>query len=201
MKILKVLAFVATALVSFSTVQAQDMTDDYTRAYAGFNGMGYFDVDNAFQNGFIIGGEYNLNVTNHQMPLFLGLGLEYQFGTYSVEENGVERGSTLHALSLPINVSYKFGNEKFQVSPFVGQSVRLGLSYKGKENGKDFDIYDVKDPKVTDKANRCQLLLNAGVSFFFNKFALTYRYQVSEIKITSDSNADYCNSLSIGYCF
>lgn len=195
MKILKVLAFVATALVSFSTVHAQDMTDDYTRAYAGFNGMGYFDVDNAFQNGFIIGGEYNLNVTNHQMPLFLGLGLEYQFGTYSVEENGVKRGATLHALSLPINVSYKFGNEKFQVSPFVGQSVRMGLSYKAKKDNVESNVYDAKE------ANRCQLMLNAGVSFLFNKIAITYRYQVSEIKLTSDDNADYCNSLSIGYCF
>lgn len=195
MKILNVLALAATAFVSFSSVQAQEMTDDYIRAYVGFNGMGYMDVDNSFQNGFIIGGEYNLNVTNHQKPLFLGLGLEYQFGTYNVEENGVERGATLHALSLPINVSYKFGNEKFQVSPFVGQSVRMGLSYKSKLQGKDYNIYDNKE------ANRCQLLLNAGVSFLFSKFAITYRYQVSEIKISSDDKADYCNSLSIGYCF
>lgn len=81
-----ILAFVATALVSFSTVQAQDMTDDYTRAYAGFNGMGYFDVDNAFQNGFIIDGEYNLNVTNHQMPIFLGLVLSISLAPIALKK-------------------------------------------------------------------------------------------------------------------
>ena len=197
MKLIKMMAIAAAAFVTFSSVKAQDINDDYIRVYAGFNGFDIIDADMAAMNGFMIGGEYNLNVTNHQMPLFLSAGLEYSYNADTNNNLGIKTEKSFHALNIPVNVSYKFGNEKFQVSPFVGQSFRTGLSFKYKVDGKEHSAYDADD------ANRFQLMLNAGVGLFFKKFSLTYRYMLSEIKISSAKGADndYSNSLAIGYSF
>lgn len=124
-------------------------------------------------------------------------GLEYSYNADTNNNLGIKTEKSFHALNIPVNVSYKFGNEKFQVSPFVGQSFRTGLSFKYKVDGKEHSAYDADD------ANRFQLMLNAGVGLFFKKFSLTYRYMLSEIKISSakGSDNDYSNSLAIGYSF
>ena len=195
MKIFKILAIAAAAFVSVSVAKAQDLTDDYTRVYAGYHNFGFKDADFT-QSGFIIGGEYNLNVTNHEQPLFLGAGLEYQYTTHS--ENSVSQ--TFQALSIPVNVSYKFGNEQFQVSPYIGQSFRFGLSHKIDGGGKTINLYDDNDN------HRFQLMLNLGINFEYNKFSLGYRYQLSETKMGSDhdgykANPDYNHSITVGYSF
>lgn len=196
MKTLKILAVAATALVSASVAKAQDLTDDYTRVYAGYDHQ-WYEVGTTALNGFIMGGEYNLNVTNHQMPLFLGAGLEYKYGAVTEGDESYKQ----HTLSIPVNVSYKFGNENMAISPFIGQAFRFGLSYKYNYGSTEINLYD-KDADI----NRFQLILNLGINFHLYQFTLGYRYQLSETKQDKKTEGftpfnDYCNSFTVGYCF
>lgn len=195
MRIFKFLAIVAVAAVSAFGVKAQSMTNDFTRVYAGYDHQ-WYGVGTTALNGFILGGEYNLNVTNHQKPLFLGAGLEYKYGGVTEGDESYKQ----HTLSIPVNVSYKFGNENIAVSPYIGQSFRFGLSYKYNYGSLETNLYD------DDSINRFQLILNLGVNVHIHQFTLGYRYQLSETKQDKKTDGftpynDYCSSITIGYCF
>ena len=195
MKIFKIMAIATAALVSTSVVKAQSLTDDYTHVYAGYDHQ-WYEVGTTALNGFIVGGEYNLNVTNYQMPLFVGAGLEYKYGAITEGDESYK----MHTLSIPVNVSYKFGNENFAVSPYVGQAFRFGLSYKYNYGSTETNMYDDAD------TNRFQLILNLGVNIHIRQFTLGYRYQLSETKMDKKTDTftpfnDYCSSITVGYCF
>ena len=178
MKFFKVMALAAVAFVSATVANAQEIGDSHSRVYAGYNVFNFFDGGDNL-NGFLVGYEYDFNCSGRQTtPLFLTGGLEY---TYNTKES-----LNLHTLAVPVNLKYVFGNEKFAVAPYVGQSFRFGLSSQ---------FYDF------DSTTRFQIMFNGGLNFEFGKWDFGYRFQVAELKMATGGNSDYNHSFMLGYKF
>lgn len=186
----------AVALIAAVSVQAQDLTDNYQKIYAGFMNNQFFDADGADSwKGFNLGYAYAFNITGHNAPLFLEVGAEYSYVSWDEIKD--------HSLQIPLNVTYKFGNEKFSVAPFIGEALRVRMSTKD-AIGSVFD-----DDRTY---NRVQAYLNLGVNFVINShIQIGYRYQLSETKFAGDVTVngvkvndpknDYTNNITIGYVF
>lgn len=197
----KILAM-AVALIAAVTVNAQDLTDNYQKIYAGWHNFKAFDAPSEVEamNGFNIGYAYAFNITGHNAPLFLEVGAEYGFLKDSE--------SKINTLSIPLNVAYKFGNESFAVVPYIGESLRTYLSATVDGNS----LYD-----GDNAPNRVQAVFNAGVNFVISShFTIGYRFQASETTFASkveiknasgdvvasnDPKNDYTNCITVGYTF
>ena len=179
MKLFKVMALAAVAFVSASVANAQEIGDSHSRVYAGYNGFDVFGEGDNFMNGFLVGYEYDFNCSGRQTtPLFLTGGLEYTMNS--------REGISTHTLAVPVNLKYVFGNEKFAVAPYVGQSFRFGLSSQ---------FYDL------DSTTRFQIMFNGGLNFEFGKWDIGYRFQVAELKMATGGNSDFNHSFMLGYKF
>lgn len=179
----------AVALIAAITVQAQDLTDNYQKVYAGFQTNAAFDSNVDALKGFDLGYAYAFNITGHNIPLFLEVGAEYSY----LQRTDHDIKFKDHSLQIPLNISYKFGNEKFSVAPFVGEALKVHMSTK------------IEDQSVFDddsNAKRFQAYLNLGVNFVIaSHVQIGYRYQLSEIKFQDGTNNDYSNNITIGYVF
>lgn len=176
----------AVALIAAVTVNAQSLTDNYQKIYAGFETLGVFESSVDALKGFNVGYAYGINLTGHNQPLFLEVGAEYSFLSLDdVKEKD-------HSLLVPLHVTWKFGNEKFAVAPFAGESLHFHLSHT-------IDGVSIFDG---DGANRFQATFDLGVNFVISShLELGYRYQLSELKFVDNGNNDYRNNFTIGYIF
>lgn len=181
----------AVALIAAVSVQAQDLTDNYQKIYAGWTNFKVFDRSEAKAlNGFNLGYAYAFNITGHNAPLFLELGAEY---AYMTATDGGETAK-YHSAQIPLNITYKFGNENFSVAPFIGESLRFNMTYKQ----GDSDLMD------DENAQTVQPLFNCGVNFVIGgHLQIGYRFQASNIKLVdNDRNKnDFSNNISVGYVF
>jgi len=125
--------------------------------------------------------------------LFLEVGAEYSYLTVSgTVISGATVTETDHSLSVPLHVTWKFGNEKFAVATFAGESLLFHLSHKS----GDLDVLE------QNGVNRFQATFDLGVNFVIaNHLELGYRYQISELKFIDVSNNNYTNNFTIGYLF
>jgi len=178
----------AVALIAAVTVNAQSLTDNYQKIYAGFETLNVFDSSADALKGFNVGYAYGINLTGHNQPLFLEVGAEYSFLSYDVDILKEKD----HSLLVPLHVTWKFGNEKFAVAPFAGESLQFHLSH----TMNDVSIFD------GEGAHRFQATFDLGVNFVISShLELGYRYQLSEMKFVDNNNNDYRNNFTIGYIF
>lgn len=176
----------AVALIAAVTVQAQDLTDNYQKIYAGWMNLTDYISGADAASGFNVGYAYGINITGHNKPLFLEVGAEY---SYLKKEEFKD-----NTLQIPLNITWKFGNENFSVAPYVGEALRIHMSTKI----GDQDVFDF------DKSNRVQAALNLGVNFTIkNCINIGYRYQLSEMKLVDQDGCknDMTNNVTIGYVF
>lgn len=192
----KIFTLIALAMVSVMGAKAQDITDNYNRIHAGFSTFCFEKQDNLM--GFNAGYTYGINITGENMPMFVEVGGEYNFVTLT--KDNVE--TTFHAVQVPVNVTYKFGNEDFNVAPFLGESFRVGTSFK--DGG-----VDVYESEALDYSRFCAYF-NAGVNFNIMHFTIGYRFMMSNGSmqpkvtignITKGNKADYNNLFYVAYCF
>lgn len=195
----------AVALIAAVSVQAQDLTDNYQKIYAGFttynlDESGFKDYTT---NGFQVGYAYAFNISGHNIPLFLEVGAEFNYGSKEKD------GTTLTAsnIALPINVTYKFGNENFAVAPFIGEALRVWTAISTEAGGNKINWFDEDKGDFT----RVQAVFNAGVNFTIKEHVLIgYRFQVSTTSVEPDvkigtrefkGKSDMAHSISVGYVF
>lgn len=195
----------AVALIAAVTVQAQDLTDNYQKIYAGFSSGKTFDAEIDAYKGFNVGYAYAFNITGHNVPLFLEVGAEYSYMSTTLKSDLGDAKWKDHSLQIPLNITYKFGNENFSVAPFIGEAIKFHLSNK------------IEDQSVFEDSdyNRVQAYLNLGVNFVIARhWQIGYRYQLSETKfeaektltvggvtVKNDPKNDYTNNITIGYVF
>lgn len=208
MKFLKTLALAAIAFVSVSAAKAQDLTDNYSRIYAGYSMMKFPKatgaiIDEAF-NGFAVGYSYGFNITGHNAPVFLEVGAEYNFLSCTKDPYDAK----FHAINVPIDFSYKFGNEDFAVAPYIGQTLRFGLSF---ENGK-YDLFEDDLERWVMGYSHFSVYGNVGVNFTIKShYSIGYRFMFCESSMvpemskgnvtTQESAKDNNHFITIGYTF
>ena len=174
----KILAIVMAMAVIVSP-SAQSLTDNYNKIYAGWNSMGFEDTDADNLNGFNVGYAYAFNITGHAVPLFLEVGAEYNYVSHDYDGNKNKASN----VTIPVLVTYKFGNEKINFAPFLGEGICCWTTLKD----GDIDCFDIKDSKGDKVFNRVQALFYAGFNIGFAKhFNVGYRYAYSETKMAKD---------------
>ena len=208
----KIFALFALMMVTVMGAKAQDLTDNYQRIYAGYT---TYNLDESKQGindyttqGFQVGYAYAFNITGHHAPLFLELGAEFNYG--SKEKDGVTfSGSNV---AIPLNITYKFGNENFSVAPFVGEGLRVWTSMKADNGTKTLNMFDENENPFGESFTRVQAVLNAGVNFTIKQHLLIgYRFQVSTTSVEPkvevggvtvlDQKSDMAHSITVGYVF
>lgn len=180
----KIFALFALMMVTVMGVKAQDLTDNYQRIYAGFNNFAFDDAEKSLK-GFGLGYAYGANITGHNVPLFIEGGLEYAY----VSNSDVEQ--KFHSLALPFNFTYKIGNEKFSVAPFIGETFRFGLSYK-------FLGESIYDEPLNDSRFTAHFSFGANITIA-QHFNLGWRTMISHSHIASTK--DWSSLFSVGYVF
>lgn len=188
----KIFTLIALMMVTVMGAKAQDMTDNYSRIYAGFNALAF---EHAPENhyGFGVGYAYGANITGHNLPMFIELGGEYAYVSSD------KLNEKFHSLAVPVNFTYKFGNEKFAVAPFIGETFRVGLSYDAPVlavvTEKTSSIYD--DPV---NAHRFTAHFSFGCNFTIAQhYNIGWRTMIAESYIGNDT--DYSSLFSVGYVF
>ena len=181
----KIFTLIALMMVTVMGAKAQDMTDNYSRIYAGFNALAFEHADEN-NYGFGVGYAYGINVTGQNLPMFIEGGLEYAYAACD------KYNEKFHSLNVPVNFTYKFGNEKFSVAPFIGETFRVGLSYTYGTN--DINAYDA------DNAHRFTAHFSFGCNFTIAQhFNIGWRTMVAESYVAKDQ--DYSSLFSVGYVF
>jgi len=168
MKTIKNFILLLLILSAAISVNAQDVTDNYSRVYASFGIQkmkDQTDSDKGFQIGYLSG----LNITGNNTPLFFQLGAELNLVTYSEDESR----ETLMNLAVPANLSYKIAfSDNISIEPFAGLNLRLNMVGKltADDNDYELDYFDDLDAK------RIQFGINVGASLNFNNISLGYRF-------------------------
>lgn len=217
----------AVALIAAVSVNAQDLTDNYQKVYAGFTTYNLNDDWSGMKDfttkGFQVGYAYAFNITGHNVPLFLEVGAEFNYGSTKitrpdalVPSEDIDITMKAGNVAVPVNITYKFGNENFTVAPFVGEALRIwtNMSFDNDENV--YSVFDESDMKkgwnTSTTFNRVQAVFNAGVNFTIKQHLLIgYRFQMSTTSIEPkleingitilNEKSDMAHSLSVGYVF
>ena len=156
-----ILLLVALVATLQSSLFAQSITDDYSRFYAGLSLVFADDVDGVADKGANVGWLYAFNPTRGRVPLFLQAGGEVIYERDS-EDDVTE---DLVCLAVPLNVSYKLGNDRFNVEPFAGVNFRFNVYGHGNStrNGVfDLNYFDMWPSDLN--ARRFQFGANLGLN-------------------------------------
>lgn len=133
-------------------------------------------IDDLF-HGVGIGYMFGINITGHNLPLFLEFGPEVNYAISST--NDYHWGdATAHLLSVvcPVNLTYKLHvSDNITISPFVGINNRVNCLGMIKGDKRDADFFDSSD-FGSNTANRYQFGMNVGMGVYFGKFYVGYRY-------------------------
>lgn len=173
---LKKLIFVSAIALSSSLVSAQDISRGFTRIYGGAAFMNMQDADSdETDKGFQIGVARYFNLAGGNLPVYLQLGAEYNYLTYSDTEDGIEGKETVANIAIPVNLVYRFGFEHNAFMEFsAGPNFRINTTGKLKvSNSYDSATLDFFDDF---EARRFQFGLNAGVALTFSRVSLAYRF-------------------------
>lgn len=153
-------------------------------------------VQDEFLGGHL-GYQRGINLTKDRIPLFLQVGAEAVYETADYQSNVlliIDGRYHFMNVSVPVNVSYRFGKENFSVEPFLGMNFRGNIIGKLKfDYGREIDSFD-------SGANRFQFGLNAGIGFNIYKFYVGYKFTPDFTEYMSDSKSTY-HHLSVGFNF
>ncbi|MBR6106056.1 MAG: outer membrane beta-barrel protein [Paludibacteraceae bacterium] len=187
---------------------SQAFASGYNRLYAGPSVMRLtnFGYDQDVYLGGHLGYQRGINLTKDRIPLFLQVGAEAVYETADYESDvpddmGQFIDGRYHFMnvSVPVNISYRFGKENFSVEPFLGMNFRGNIIGKMKyEDGSERDFFDSED------ANRFQFGLNVGVGFNIYKFYVGYKFTPDLTEYLSELFCDDKSSyhhISLGFNF
>lgn len=138
--------------------------------------------------GVGIGYLYGINITGHNLPLFLELGPEFNYTFNVIEDTYYDEKTWLHFLSVgtPIDVAYRLRlSDNISLAPFGGLDVRVNAMALAV--GDDYTASYFNSDDFEPTANRFQLGWNVGIGFYFGKFYLGYRFNSDIIPFMSDS--------------
>lgn len=167
-----VLLLVTLVATLQSSLFAQRITDDYSRFYAGLSLAFIFDVEGVADKGADVGWIYAFNPTRGRVPLFLQAGGEVIY-EYDSEEDVTE---DLVCVAVPLNVSYKLGNDRFNVEPFAGVNFRFnvyGHVNSTRHGVFDIDYFDSWSDEL--EAQRFQFGANFGLNINYLRASLGLR--------------------------
>lgn len=196
--------FVNSNSSSSSTALRPSSVNSITENYSRLNILPIFSQANVSGNGVNmtlddlmygigIGYLFGINITGHNIPLFLEIGPEinytcrYDEGDKSVEDTFTQ----MITIGTPINVAYKIGlSDAISLAPFAGLNAKINVLSAVYQDGETYDTFDNVD------ANRFQLGWNVGIGCYFNRFYLGYRYysditpfwKENGVKATIDNN-------------
>lgn len=135
-----------------------------------------------------IGYLFGINITGHNLPLFLELGPEVNYTFNAIEDKYYDEKTWLHFLNVgtPVDVAYRLRlSESISLAPFGGLDVRVNAMALATGDDYTASYFDSDDFEPT--ANRFQLGWNVGMGFYFGKFYLGYRFNSDIIPFMSDS--------------
>ncbi len=201
-------------LILGGLLYSQVSASGYNRIYVGPSVMRLtnFGYEQDVYLGGHLGYQRGINLTKDRIPLFLQLGAEavYQTAEYISDVpvfdvigdkfQFIDGRYHFMSVSIPVNVSYRFGKENFSVEPFLGMNFRGNIIGKLKyEDGSESDFFD-------SDANRFQFGLNVGVGFNIYKFYVGYKFTPDFTNyedgdfFSADSKSSY-HHFSLGFNF
>ena len=188
---------------------SQAFASGYNRLYVGPSVMRltHFGYDQDLYLGGHLGYQRGINLTKDRIPLFLQVGAEAVYETADYDSDFpddmghfIDGRYHFMSVSIPVNVSYRFGKENFSVEPFLGMNFRGNIIAKMKyEDGSEYDYFDWG-------ANRFQFGMNAGIGFNIYKFYVGYKFTPDFTNyedgdfFSADSKSSY-HHLSVGFNF
>lgn len=169
MKSIKRICILVVLCVATVSSYAQDLTENYSRAYASFAIGKLKDYSDSADKGVQIGYIYGYNITGNNAPLFLQIGAEGNLITSS--EDGIRE--TIMGLAAPINLSYKLGfSDNLSIEPFAGVNLRYNMMAKltSDDSDEELDYFDELDAK------HFQFGINVGATININNLSIGYRF-------------------------
>ena len=216
MKVKNLLAAAALCLVS-GTASAQ--VNSYGSLYLQYNptfmsNLDTYGYDNNYVHGFTLGYFRSIGIGGDNVPLFLEVGGNFNYGLKTEKLNSVRY--TLHtlALNIPVNFGYSIRlGDNLALNPYVGLRMRFNLL--GVEtcnvNGIDNTNFFSKDDLYADYTwNRFQIggsvgvkmiiseafFVEAGYTIDFNRLAKTITKYNADVNVNTSSV-----NLGIGFVF
>ena len=161
---MKVKNLLAAAALCLFAGNASAQVNSYGSLYFQYNPTwfvaNYDNVETEYINGFTLGYFRSIGIGGDNVPLFLEVGGNVQYGLHTEKVGGVRVNDHLMSLNIPINFGYSIRlGDNLALNPYMGIKFRLNLlgvetyDIKGVENTNLYSKDDMGDARY----NRFQI--------------------------------------------
>ena len=192
-------------------------TEGWEKVYVSYNPIKAIidtkGADDVEFTGFSLGYSKGYSISK-DFPLFAEVGIEgtYAFKTMDAEDLGyssnydIERKMTYLAVSVPLNLGYKFtiAEKNLSIVPYVGVNLKGNIIGKYKdieeEEEEEYDCFDKDDVGKDGQWKRVQFGYKLGIGLYYNQVyvGVGHSKDMSELcKKTKVSKT----SITLGYTF
>ena len=180
----------------------------YNPSWLSYNVSG---VSSDYIHGFTLGYTKSFGIAGDNVPLFLEVGGNLQYGFHRDSETiaSVKVSETLNlfSLNIPVNFGYSIRlGDNLALNPYVGIKMRLNLVGtvvdKVGDQSTTFNLYSKDDMGGSDNTwNRFQIGWQAGAKMVITEaFFVEAGYYMDFNRIASNTRFSSVN-LGFGYCF
>lgn len=146
-------------------VKEQLPNANYNRLLFGFASTAFVaDGDSERAHGLNLAWLHGFNLTQgKKLPLYLEAGL----GATAVFGEVLSSTDKMLSFEIPVNVTYRYNipNTNVRLSPYMGLHLKVNALAMDDDGDSYFDY---------DGANRCQVGMQLGVNFDFNRFTVGF---------------------------